>query len=365
MVLGLSFLKILATNDFGFCKVNISKNNYLNTNFQHKTFYFCALNLLKKYFMKILINDGIEDIGREMLENAGFTVDMQKIEQESLIQRLNEYDAICVRSATKIRKDLIDASPNLKAIGRGGVGLDNIDVEYARAKGIAVINTPASSSRSVAELAMGHLITLSRFLYKSNREMPENGDRMFNTLKKAYAAGQEVEGKTLGIIGFGRIGQEMARCALGMGMNVLATDPYISNATVAIGPQGLGLHVNIQTIEFQDVLEDADYISIHTPSIEKPILNAESFLKMKDGVIIINCSRGDLIDESALLDALESGKVAGAGLDVFQNEPTPQKGLLSHPNVSLTPHIGASTNEAQNKIGAELATKLIEVLKKN
>jgi D-3-phosphoglycerate dehydrogenase len=314
--------------------------------------------------MKILINDGIEDIGREMLENAGFAVDMQKIEQDDLITKLNTYDAICVRSATKVRKELIDACPKLKAIGRGGVGLDNIDVDYAKSKGIAVINTPGASSRSVAELAMGHILTLSRFLQRSNREMPLNGDSQFNALKKSFAAGQEVEGKTIGIIGFGRIGQEMARCALGMGMNVLATDPYITNATIALGPQGMDIYVDIHTVDFNDMLEDADFISIHTPSIGKPLLDAEAFSKMKDGVVIINCSRGDVMDESALLAALDSGKVAGAGLDVFQNEPTPQKALLTHPSVSLTPHIGASTNEAQNKIGAELATKLIEALTK-
>lgn len=314
--------------------------------------------------MKILVNDGIEPIGREMLENAGFTVDLNKIEQAVLIHKLNDYDAICVRSATKIRKELIDACPNLKAIGRGGVGLDNIDVEYARSKGIAVINTPGASSRSVAELAMAHFLSLSRFLQRSNREMPVNGDSQFNQLKKAFAAGSELEGKTMGIIGFGRIGQEMARCALGMGMNVLATDPYIQRATIAIGPEGLGIDVEIITVPLEDVLVDSDYISLHTPSVGKPVIGKEEFAQMQDGVILVNCSRGDVLDEDALLNALESGKVAGVGLDVFNNEPAPRKDLLMHPNVSLSPHIGAATNEAQNKIGAELASKLIEALKK-
>ncbi len=312
--------------------------------------------------MKILVNDGIEPIGKELLENAGYTVDMNKISQEDLINRLNEYDAICVRSATKVTKEIIDACPNLKAIARGGVGLDNIDVEFARSKGIAVINTPGASSRSVAELAMAHILTLSRFLHESNRQMPLSGNSRFNDLKKAFAQGNELEDKTLGIIGFGRIGQELARCALGMGMNVLATDPFIAKATLAIGPVGLGIYVDVATVDFNDVLEDADFISLHTPSLGKPVLDQEAFSKMKDGVVIINCSRGDVIDEVALLASLDSGKVAAAGLDVFQNEPTPDKALLSHPKVSLTPHIGASTKEAQYKIGVELATKLIKAL---
>lgn len=315
--------------------------------------------------MKILINDGIEPIGKELLENAGFMVDMNKIDQSQLIDRLHEYDAICVRSATKINKELIDAAPNLKVIGRGGVGLDNIDVKYAQAQGITVINTPEASSRSVAELAMGHILTLARFLHQSNRQMPTNGDSHFNQLKKSFGGGLELEGKTLGIIGFGRIGQQMARCALGMGMNVLATDPYIAKATLAIGPVGLGMYVDLSTVDFNDVLEDADIISLHTPSIGKPILDQSAFDAMKDGVIIINCSRGDVIHEADLLAALESGKVAAAGLDVYQNEPTPNKDLLTHPRVSLSPHIGAATLEAQEKIGAELATKVIQALSGN
>lgn len=313
--------------------------------------------------MKILINDGIEPIGKELLENAGFTVDLNRIGQDNLINRLNEYDAICVRSTTKLTKELIDAAPNIKAIGRGGVGLDNIDVAYARSKGIEVINTPGASSRSVAELTMAHILTLSRFLQHSNRQMPLTGDTNFAGLKKSFSGGLELEGKTLGIIGFGRIGRETARCALGMGMNVLAADPNIPKAKVVIGPEGLGIVVEVNTVSIEDILEDADYITLHTPSIGKPILGHEQFAKMKDGVIIVNCSRGDVLDEDALLDALESGKIAGVGLDVFNNEPTPRKELLIHPRVSLTPHIGASTIEAQNKIGAELAIRLIEFLK--
>lgn len=312
--------------------------------------------------MKILVNDGIEPIGKQLLEAAGFEVDMNKIDQSDLINKLPEYDAICVRSATKVRKELIDACPNLKAIGRGGVGLDNIDVEYAKSKGIAVINTPAASSRSVGELAMAHMLGLSRFLHLANRKMPETGNTQFNELKKAYSKGAELEGKTLGIIGLGRIGMETARCGLGMGMNIVAYDPFVSEVTLHVGPRALEFQTTIQTESLDKLLATADYISLHIPSVGKAILGKEEFEKMKTGVFVINCSRGGTIDEDALIHALNSGKVAAAGLDVFDNEPTPRMDILSHPRISLTPHIGASTEEAQNKIGEELAQKMIAAL---
>lgn len=314
--------------------------------------------------MRILVNDGIEPIGKKMLEEAGFEVDMNKIDQADLIHKLNAYDAICVRSATKVRKELIDACPNLKAIGRGGVGLDNIDVEYAKSKGIEVINTPAASSRSVAELAMAHCLTIARFVHLSNRQMPVDGDTRFNELKKAYSKGVELEGKVMGITGLGRIGQELARLALGMGMKVLAVDPYVSEVTVKVGHESYGLEARIVSVSMDEMLREADFISLHVPSVGKAVLGRDEFAKMKDGVFVINSSRGGTIDEDALLDALNSGKVAAAGLDVFENEPTPRKELLTHPRISLTPHIGASTEEAQNKIGAELAEKMIAALSK-
>ena len=313
--------------------------------------------------MKILVNDGIEPIGKQLLEAACFEVDMNKIDQSDLINKLPEYDAICVRSATKVRKELIDACPNLKAIGRGGVGLDNIDVEYAKSKGIAVINTPAASSRSVGELAMAHMLGLSRFLHLANRQMPQTGNTQFNELKKAYSKGAELEGKTLGIIGLGRIGMETARCGLGMGMNIVAYDPFVSEVTLHVGPRALEFQTTIQTESLDKLLATADYISLHIPSVGKAILSKEEFEKMKTGVFVINCSRGGTIDEDALIHALNSGKVAAAGLDVFDNEPTPRMDILIHPRISLTPHIGASTEEAQNKIGEELAQKLIAAFK--
>lgn len=312
--------------------------------------------------MKILINDGIHPSGQKLLEEAGFEVNTNKVAQEDLPEMLKIYDAICVRSATKVRTDLIDLCPNLKAIGRGGVGLDNIDVDHARSKGIHVINTPAASSRSVAELVFSHMLGLARFLHDANRKMPSEGDSNFKGLKKAYAKGSELSGKTLGIIGFGRIGQETASIALGMGMNVVPVDPYMESANVSFGPSFAKASCEIKTALMDDMLAQADFISLHIPFLGQPVLSTDEFGKMKDGVIIVNASRGGTIDEDALIAAIDSGKVARAGLDVFENEPTPRKDLLAHDKISLSPHTGASTNEAQEKIGIELAEKLIKAL---
>lgn len=311
--------------------------------------------------MKILVNDGIEESGKIALENAGYHVDMQSIPQDELPVSLPFYDAICVRSNTKVRKDLIDLCPNLKIIARGGVGLDNIDVEYARHKGIKVINTPAASSRSVAELVLGHAFSLSRFLDKAHREMPVSGHETFGILKKSYAQGQELTGKTMGIVGLGRIGQELASLAMGIGMKVKAYDPFVTKANIGIGHKDLKFYHELGTVSLEEVLTTADYISLHIPSLQKPVLDEEAFAKMKDGIFILNASRGESIDEEALLKNLDSGKVAAAGLDVFCNEPKPDKRLLQHPRISATPHIGASTLEAQEKIGLELAQQIIEV----
>lgn len=312
---------------------------------------------------RILINDGIHPDGKALLESAGYQVDTDKVAQDDLPTELPKYDAIAVRSATKIRQALIDQCPNLKLIGRGGVGLDNIDVEYARSKEIKVINTPAASSQAVAELAFAHIFTLARSLHKANRQMPGSGDSEFKSLKKAYSKGFQVRGKKLGIIGFGRIGQETARIALAMGMDVLAVDPYIKEASIDIEMfnKDLGqLTVSLNTVEMEEMLSKADIITLHIPFLGKAVLSHEEFGKMREGTIIVNAARGGTIDEDALLAALESGKVAAAGLDVFENEPTPKKALLEHPNVSLSPHIGASTTEAQRNIGLELANQMID-----
>jgi len=315
--------------------------------------------------MRLLANDGIDPFGKELLEKAGFTVDTNHIPQEELNEKLQAYDAVTVRSATKIRKELIDACPNLRLIGRGGVGMDNIDVEYARSKGLAVVNTPAASSQSVAELVFAHLYNGVRFLYDSNRKMPLEGDTNFAGLKKAYAKGVELKGKTLGVIGFGRIGQETAKVALGVGMNVIASDFVEIPKTLTLHLSGgVSVDVPVKQASTEELIQQADFISLHVPFLEKAVLGKEEFKLVKKGAGIVNASRGGTIDEEALIDALNDGTVAFAGLDVFDSEPTPRKALLTHPKVSLTPHIGAATNEAQERIGEELANIIISYFNK-
>lgn len=316
--------------------------------------------------MKVLANDGVSKSGQVALEEAGFNVITTTVAQEQLINYINEHhiDVILVRSATTVRQDLIDACPSLKIIGRGGVGMDNIDVDYARGKGLHVINTPAASSESVAELVFAHLFGGVRFLYDSNRNMPLDGDSQFNILKKNYANGRELRGKTLGIIGFGRIGREVARIALGVGMKVIASDKFADKATIKVDfYNGQFINVEIQTEPMEDLLQHADFITLHVPAQKEYVIGEKQFEQMKDGVGIVNAARGGIIDEVALVKALESGKVSFAGLDTFDNEPTPAVQVLMNSNISLTPHIGAATNEAQDRIGTELASQIISILK--
>ncbi|WP_417290865.1 D-2-hydroxyacid dehydrogenase [Corallibacter sp.] len=316
--------------------------------------------------MKVLANDGISNSGIEALEQGGFEVSTTTVAQEQLINYINDnaIDVLLVRSATKVRKDLIDACPDLKVIGRGGVGMDNIDVEYARGKGIHVINTPAASSHSVAELVFAHLFGGVRFLHDSNRNMPLDGDTQFKSLKKNYAKGMELKGKTLGIIGFGRIGREVAKIALGVGMRVVASDKFVGKADIKVEfYNGQFINVEIETEPMKDVLKHADFISLHVPAQDGYIISDKEFEIMKDGVGIINAARGGVIDEVALIKAIESGKVAFAGLDTFEEEPTPAIQVLMNGKISLTPHIGAATNEAQDRIGLELASQIISLLK--
>ena len=317
--------------------------------------------------MKVLANDGISKSGIKALEAGGFEVITTKVAQEQVANYINEnkIEVILVRSATKVRRDIIDNCPILKIIGRGGVGMDNIDVDYARSKGINVINTPASSSESVAELVFAHLFSGVRFVHDSNRNMPLEGDSKFENLKKAYANGIELRGKTIGIIGFGRIGQAVAKMAFGLGMNVIATDKFIENAIIKVdffNGQSINLEVSTQPIE--EVLKNADFITLHVPAQEGYLIGTNEFSLMKQNVGIVNCSRGGIIDEIALIDALDSEKVLFAGLDVFENEPTPEIRILMHPKISLTPHIGAATLEAQDRIGTELAEQVITLMKK-
>ncbi len=310
--------------------------------------------------IKVLANDGISKAGQDLLEKAGYHVNTTKIPQEELASKLNEYDVILVRSATKVRKELIDACPNLKMVGRGGVGLDNIDVEYAKSKGVDVVNTPAASSQSVAELVIGNMFITSRFLHQANREMPTKGASEFKALKKSYSKGMEVKGKTLGIIGLGRIGRAAASMAMGLGMKVLAHDPYVDKSEIVV--EGFGNHiikVPINTVPKAVVLAASDYLTLHVPSSDKPVLGAEEFAQMKDTAIIINAARGGVVDEDALLNALNNNTLGGAALDVFVGEPTPRQDLLNHPKIALTPHTGASTKEAQDNIGIELAEKIM------
>jgi D-3-phosphoglycerate dehydrogenase len=315
--------------------------------------------------MKILANDGVSQSGIDLLTQAGFEVITTNVAQEQLVNYLNEnkITVLLVRSATTARKELIDACPGLKVIGRGGVGMDNIDVAYAREKGLSVINTPAASSSSVAELVFAHLFGGVRFLYDSNRNMPLEGESNFKGLKKAYAKGIELRGKTIGIIGFGRIGQEVAKIAFGVGMNVVAADKYMDAAEVSVELfNGQSLTVKIETISVKEVLKQSDFISLHVPAQKDYVIGPNELSMMKDGTVIINAARGGVVDEVALVEALDNNKLAFACLDTFENEPKPEIKLLMHPKVSLTPHIGAATLEAQDRIGEELAQQIISIL---
>ena len=316
--------------------------------------------------MKILANDGLDQSGIDALTEKGFEVITTKVPQEFLIDFINENQikTVLVRSATQIRKDIIDSCPSLEIIGRGGVGMDNIDVNYAREKGIHVINTPEASSASVAELVFAHLFSGARFLEDSNRKMPIVGDTEFANLKKNYAKGIELRGKTIGIIGMGRIGQEVAKIALGLGMRVIAADSNVGKASIKVRfYNNQFINVEIETEPLEDVFRHSDFITLHVPAQKDGYMIGENeFNIMKNGVAIVNCSRGGVIDENALINALDSGKVAFAGLDVFETEPVPSKAILSHSKISLTPHTGASTMEAQDRIGLSLAEQICSIL---
>jgi D-3-phosphoglycerate dehydrogenase len=300
--------------------------------------------------MKLLISDGMSKEGIEILQNAGIEILNQKFTPEELLKVIGDYDGILVRSATKVTKEVIDAGKNLKVIARGGVGLDNVDVEYAKQKGIKVMNTPGASSISVAELAIAHMFAIARFLYKSTAEMKAG-----KWPKKEYSEGFELTGKTLGIIGIGNIGKEVAKRALGLDMKVIAYDPFITT-----------IDMNVKLVSKDELLAQADIITLHIPKQKDGYaIAAQEFEKMKNGVVLINCARGGVVSEEDLLNALNSGKVRAAGIDVFANEPPTeaQKELINHPNVSLSPHIGGSTPEAQTRIAIEIANKIVDAFK--
>jgi D-3-phosphoglycerate dehydrogenase / 2-oxoglutarate reductase len=315
--------------------------------------------------MKVLANDGISESGINKLEEYGFKVDLTKVAQEQLVDYINtnSITSLLVRSATQVRKDIIDNCPSLKIIGRGGVGMDNIDVEYAKSKGLQVINTPAASSKSVAELVFSHLFSCVRFLHESNRSMPLDGDSKFKDLKKSYAKGTELSGKTLGIIGFGRIGQEVAKIGIGIGMNIIFFDKLNNEVSLTLNFfDGQSKTFNLSSSSYKDLLKLSDFITVHIPASDKYIIDSNEFSQMKNGVGILNLSRGGILNEEELLKNIETGKVSFAGIDTFENEPKPSIKILMNSSISLTPHIGAATNEAQDRIGVELADKINEIL---
>ncbi len=316
--------------------------------------------------IKVLANDGISQAGIDLLSQNNYEAITDNVEQEKLIDYINENNISCllVRSATKVRKDIIDSCKELKLIGRGGVGMDNIDVDYAKEKGLHVINTPAASSHSVAELVFSHLFSCVRFLHDSNRNMPLDGDSNFKTLKKNYSKGKELKGKTMGIIGFGRIGQETAKIALGIGMNVLFTDKFVGKTQIDLNLAfDKKISFDLESSDMTELLKNSDFVSLHVPAQKSYVIGKNEFNLMKTGAGLINAARGGVVDEMSLVESLDSGKLAFAGIDTFENEPTPSIKLLMHQKISLTPHIGAATTEAQDRIGIELANQIISLVK--
>ncbi len=291
--------------------------------------------------IRILTNDGLENDAIKALEKAGIEVVNDHIEQDKLGEALKEFDAVVIRSATKLTKEVIEAEKGgkLKLIVRAGVGVDNIDLVAAKENGITVKNTPNASSNSVAELAIAHMFAVARFVNISNVTM-RNGE--WN--KKKYK-GTEINGKTLGIVGMGRIGRSLAKKATALGMKVIYTDLF-----------GEQENLKYKFVSLESLLKSSDFVSLHVPydKTKGSLIGRDELALMKDGSYLINCARGKVVEEAALLEALNSGKIAGAGIDVFEEEPTKNEELINHPNVSVTPHIGASTKEAQTRIGEEV-----------
>ncbi len=316
--------------------------------------------------MRILANDGIDNAGKNLLENAGFEVVTDKIAQEDLVSKIGDYDVLIVRSATKVNAEIIQAS-NLKLIARAGVGLDNIDLKAAGEKGITVVNTPNASSRSVAELVFAHAFSVARMLHLTNREMPHNGQSQFKSLKKTASSGFELKDKTMGIIGFGRIGQEVAKMAVGLGMKVLVFDYKSRSFDITIDLHNAYKQHNFQVTlkgePMDEVLSQSDFITLHTPGSSE-VIDAVALSKMKKSAVLINCARGGVVNETALNEAISQGQIAFAGVDVFESEPPVNDLMLSLDNASLSPHIGASTAEAQMRVGIELAERIINHLVK-
>jgi D-3-phosphoglycerate dehydrogenase len=316
--------------------------------------------------MRILANDGLSEAGKAALEESGFEVLTTRVAQPQLAAFIQKegISALLVRSATQVTRELIDACPGLKLLGRIGSGTDNIDVAHARIKGLHVVNTPGAGADSVAELVFAHLLGGARFLHESNRIMPLEGDQRFKALKKAYSGGTEVRGKTLGIVGMGYIGRAVARLGLAFGMEVVYHDPHLAHVVVPVSFQGGNqtFELSLSSTGFESLLSISDFVSLHIPAQPGLVIGARELGLMKPGAALINTARGGLVDEPALLEALESGHLRFAALDVFETEPTPEIQVLMHPGLSLSPHIGGSTPEAQERASLALAQQVIELL---
>lgn len=317
--------------------------------------------------MRILANDGLSEAGQAALEAAGFEVLTTRVAQPQLASFIRKEDisALLVRSATQVTREVIDACPGLMLLGRVGSGTDNIDVAYARQKGLHVVNTPGAGADSVAELVFAHLLGGARFLHEANRNMPLEGDQHFKALKKAYSGGTEVRGKTLGIVGMGHTGQAVARMGLAIGMEVMYHDPHLAQVLIPVTLQGgrQTFEIALSSVDFEALLASSDFVSLHLPAQPGPVIGARELGLMKPGAALINTARGGLVDEPALLEALESGHLRFAALDVFESEPTPEIQVLMHPGLSLSPHIGGSTPEAQERASLVLAQQVIDLLR--
>ncbi len=297
--------------------------------------------------MKVLLNDGLSPKGQKILTDNGIEFEINHYEHDELLEKIPEFEGIIVRSATKVTKDIIDAGKKLKAIGRAGTGIDNIDHEYARSIDIPVLNTPGANSASVSELVFAHFFALSRFLPEANRTMA------LGEWNKKKFKGVELAGKTLGIVGFGKIGKITARMGLAFGMKVLAYDVMDIETDMAV-----------TSVTKEELLKKSDYITVHVPKLDKPFIGDEELKLMKKSAYLVNCARGGVVDEDALLKALDNDEIAGCGLDVWMEEPKFNMELVNHPKVSPSPHIGANTHDALDRVGMQIAEKMAAELKK-
>lgn len=297
--------------------------------------------------MNVLLNDGLCQNGQKILSDNGIEFDTVHYEPDELLKQIANYDGIIVRSATKVTKEVIDAGTKLKAIGRAGTGIDNIDHVYAKSKGISILNTPGENSASVSELVFAHCFALARFIPEANRTMA------LGEWNKKKFKGFELAGKTIGIVGFGRIGKITAQMALAFGMKVLAYDVV-----------EIKTDLNVKVVSKEELLKNSDFITIHVPKLDQPFIDVAELKLMKKTAFLVNCSRGGVVDEAALLNALANDEIAGAGLDVWADEPKFNMSLVKHPKVSATPHIGANTYDALDRVGIKIAEKMAAELKK-